>query len=312
MSFSYRVKDELAKQIPTARHCQIAELMAIVSFCGEVIQGEWLFIQVTTENELVARKCFTLLQKAFNIETCVLKKKSTWVVTITDEEDNLRVLQALKLIGESENHSEGLSTLADARILSRECCRRAYLRGAFLAVGSISDPEKFYHLEIVCTDSQKAKQIQDLVNTFTMDAKIIKRKKYDVVYLKEGNQIVDLLNIMEAHVALMDLENVRILKEMRNSINRKVNCETANIHKTVSASAAQIEDIIYIRDRFGLESLTENLEEIALARLAWPDATLTELGASLDTPVGKSGVNHRLRKIKAIADGYREKGGEQL
>ena len=138
------------------------------------------------------------------------------------------------------------------------------------------------------------------MNSFDVDAKIVERKKHFVVYLKEGAQIVDILNVMEAHVALMNLENVRILKEMRNSVNRKVNCETANISKTVNAA------VKHIREVMGLDSLPDNLKEMALLRLEYPEAPLKELGMYLDPPVGKSGVNHRLRKISEIADGLRE------
>ena len=145
-----------------------------------------------------------------------------------------------------------------------------------------------------------------------MDAKTVQRKKSYVVYLKEGSQIVDILNIMEAHVALMELENVRILKEMRNSVNRKVNCETANINKTVSAAVKQVEDITYLRDTIGFEKLSEGLEEIALARLAYPEATLKELGELLSPPVGKSGVNHRLRKLSEMAEKVRQEQGGLL
>ena len=146
-----------------------------------------------------------------------------------------------------------------------------------------------------------AEQLRDLINEFDFDAKIVARKKNHVVYIKEGAQIVDILNVMEAHVALMNLENVRIIKEMRNSVNRQVNCETANINKTVSAAVRQIEDIHYIEERAGLDSLPENLREIAEVRLKYPDAALKELGTCLQPPVGKSGVNHRLRKIAEIA-----------
>ena len=131
-------------------------------------------------------------------------------------------------------------------------------------------------------------------------------QKYQVVYLKEGSQIVDILNIMEAHVALMNLENVRILKEMRNSVNRKVNCETANISKTVNAAVKQLADIEYIRETAGLSYLPENLKEMALLRLEYPDAPLAELGTYLNPPVGKSGVNHRLRRISEMADSLRQ------
>jgi DNA-binding protein WhiA len=141
---------------------------------------------------------------------------------------------------------------------------------------------------------------------FDIDAGMVKRKKNFVLYVKEGSQLVDLLNVMEAHGALMELENVRIIREISGTVNRKVNCETANINKTVSAAVQQINDIILLRDKVGFDNLPEGLAEIAEVRLAKPEASLKELGDSLDPPVGKSGVNHRLRKIKEIANGLRE------
>jgi len=133
-----------------------------------------------------------------------------------------------------------------------------------------------------------------------------------VVYLKEGAQIVDMLNVMEAHVALMELENVRIVKDMRNRVNRTVNCETANLNKTVSAAVKQKDDIFFIRDHMGFQKLSKSLKDVAVARLEQPDATLKELGESLTPPVGKSGVNHRLRKLSEIADKLREVQGGKL
>jgi len=192
-------------------------------------------------------------------------------------------------------------------VIQQSCCRRAFIRGAFLASGSISDPEKFYHFEIVCAARPKAEQLKNMIATFGLDAKIVVRKKYYVVYIKEGSQIVDILNVMEAPISLMELENIRILKEMRNSVNRQVNCETANINKTVSAAVKQIEDITYIKDTIGFDGLPENLEQMARLRLLRPDATLKELGEALDPPVGKSGVNHRLRKLSTLAEELREK-----
>ena len=158
----------------------------------------------------------------------------------------------------------------------------------------------------------QAEQLRDTMNSFDVDAKIVERKKHFVVYLKEGAQIVDILNVMEAHVALMNLENVRILKEMRNTVNRKVNCETANINKTVSAAVKQVEDITYLKETIGFENLPEGLVEAALARLANPDLTLKELGAALNPPVGKSGINHRLRKLSELADKVRQEQGGLL
>ena len=142
----------------------------------------------------------------------------------------------------------------------------------------------------------------DVIHSFGIEAKSILRKKYYVVYIKESESIVDLLNVMEAHVALMNLENLRILKGMRNSINRRVNCEAANITKTVNAASRQIEDILFLRDHYGFEKLPDNLRQMAQVRLEYPEATLKELGEYLDPPVGKSGVNHRLRSLSEIAE----------
>ena len=190
--------------------------------------------------------------------------------------------------------------------IKNDCCRRAFIRGAFLTSGSMSDPEKFYHFEIVCSTERKAEFIQAILTGFSFDARIVQRKKYYVVYIKEGEQIVDLLNIMMAHRALLNLENVRILKEVRNSVNRQVNCETANLNRTVSAAVKQLDDINYIRDTVGLDSLSESLMEIAVLRAENTEVSLKELGQMLTPPVGKSGVNHRLRKISEIADELRQ------
>ena len=197
-------------------------------------------------------------------------------------------------------------------VIQETCCKRAFIRGAFLASGSMSDPEKSYHFEIVCATREKAEQIQKIMKCFELDGKIVLRKKSFVVYLKEGSQIVDLLNVMEAYVSLMEFENVRILKDMRNTVNRKVNCETANINKTVSAAVKQIDDIRYIQETKGLDKLPEGLKDMALTRLTYPEASLKELGSLLTPPVGKSGVNHRLRKLSEMAEELRTKQGGAL
>lgn len=319
MSFSSGVKDELSRQLNPARHCQIAEIAAILSLCGKIkISGQDHFsIEIHTENVAVARKYFTLLKKTFNIGTDVsirrnayLKRNRTYIVAVREHEDAIRVLQATKLLDEHGEVSENLSVVRNM-VVQNTCCRRAFIRGAFLASGSISDPEKFYHFEIVCATNAKAEQLRELIATFDIEAKIVRRKKYYVVYIKEGSQIVDILNVMEAPVALMELENIRILKEMRNSVNRQVNCETANINKTVSAAVKQMDDIRYIQATIGLDGLPDNLREMALVRLERPDATLKELGEALNPPVGKSGVNHRLRKLGILADDLRERSVKQ-
>ena len=308
--------EELSRQLSRARHCQIAEIAAIISLCGRIQISEYdrFCIKIHTENVAVARKYFTLLQKTFNINTDVsirqgmgVRRNRVYTVGIRRHQDALRVLRAAKLIGHHGEIEENLS-LAQNVVILQNCCRRAFIRGAFLAAGSISDPEKFYHFEIACAAKAKAIQLQSLISSFDLDARIVQRKKYYVVYIKEGSQIVDILNVMEATVSLMELENIRILKEMRGSVNRKVNCETANIHKTVSAAVRQVEDIITIRDKIGFDGLPENLKEIARLRLERPEATLKELGEALDPPVGKSGVNHRLRKLGSLAEKLRDGG----
>lgn len=313
MSFSQQVKEELSQQIPSARHCILAEIAAIISLCGRILitTADKYSVKIHTENIYVARKYFTLVRKAFNIKAEItirqnvyLKNSRTYTITVNDHESAIRILQSVRLIDEHMEICENMSIVHNVVIMN-SCCKRAFLRGAFLSAGSISKPEKSYHFEIVCTTSAKAEQLCSIIKFFEIDAKIVERKRYFVVYIKEGESIVDMLNIMEAHKSLMELENIRILKEMRNSVNRKVNCETANLNKTVSAAVKQLEDISIIRDTIGIGSLPKPLQEMAVARMENPDASLKELGTLMSPPVGKSGVNHRLRKISEIADGVR-------
>ncbi len=310
MSFSGNVKDELAGHVNMARHCQIAELAAILQFCGRIVRNEngENALYINAENETVLKKCFTLLRKTFNIESSVIKNDEILglnlehsTICISNRDLVWNIFQTLKLIGDN-GVFYGFDEPVNPLLIKNACCRRAFLRGAFLCTGSMSDPVKGYHLELVTDNERKAFQIQQVIREFELDAKIIRRKKYFVVYLKEGSNIVDFLNICEAHVSLMQFENERIVKEMRNSINRRVNCETANISKTVNAAAKQIQDIEKIRDRIGFSNLPENLREMAIVRMEYPDASLKELGQYLVPPVGKSGVNHRLRKLGEIAD----------
>ncbi|NLM12393.1 MAG: DNA-binding protein WhiA [Epulopiscium sp.] len=320
MSFSSQVKNELARQIENSRHCRIAEIAALINMCGEILihEDQKTTIKFQTENAAVARKYFTLLKKTFNINTEVLirknaqlKKNQTYFLWVTDTEQSNKLLKATGLIMEQEGRlirRRGIYPL----IIQSTCCKRAYIRGAFLGAGSLSDPEKAYHLEFVNQDYIHSQELKNLINLFQMDSKIVERKKHYIVYLKEGSQIVDLLNIMGAHLALMDLENVRIIKEMRNNVNRIVNCETANLNKTVSAAVQHLEDIEYIEQHMGLDSLPKSLEEVARLRVQYTEASLKELGAMLNPPVGKSGVNHRLRKISMIADRLREERGGSL
>lgn len=300
MSFSGEVKEELVKQLPTARHCQLAELAAILIYTGAVKEeGQSFCLDAQEESSFCLRKSCLLLQKTFEMSVSAEEiENGTKHFQINDSDNIKKVLQAIKYSKQD--------TLVNPVVIKSICCKRAFLRGTFLSIGSMSNPEKGYHLEFVCTTQAQARQIQEVLQVFEIEAKIVPRKKYQVLYIKESEEIVELLNIIGAHVSLMNLENLRILKDMRNSINRRVNCEAANITKTVNAATKQIEDIQFIRDHYGFDKLSPQLREIAEVRLDYPDATLKELGEYLEPQVGKSGVNHRLRKLGELADKLRE------
>ena len=314
MSFSTDVKNEIGRHTNHSRHCKIAELLALVLATGEVelAEGQTKLI-MRPETAVVSEKICQLIRELFDngIET-IQHSKYIEVVGV-DKTDQL--LQTIKLDEEEllqieENDITYVSSRGVAlqncqfprQVIQKDCCKKAFVRGIFLAAGSVNDPQKAYHFEIVVHNREMAEAVQQVINSFSLEAKVVKRKKYYVVYLKEGSMIVDILNVMEAHISLMDMENVRILKD----INRRVNCETANIKKTVNAARRQIEDIEYIERTKGLKYLNDSLRQLAEIRVTEPDANLAELGAMLDPPVSKSGVNHRLRKISSIANKLRE------
>lgn len=313
MSFSSEVKEELSRQICNAQHCRIAEIAAIISMCGSIIinADDKYSIKVRTETLAVARKYENLIKKAFHVHTEISirngaysKSTRTYTINVKSHEESMKILQATKLVNIYGEIEENLSVTNNI-VIMKNCCKRAFVRGAFMATGSINDPNKSYHFEIACSNEAKAEQIVNILNIFGIDGKTIARKGSCVVYIKEGEGIVDVLNVMEAHVSLMEMENVRILKGMSNYYNRQVNCETANIKKTVTTACRQIEDIQYIIDKVGINYLPNKLQDIAMVRLENPDSSLQELGELLNPPLGKSGVNHRLRKICEIADELR-------
>lgn len=306
MSFAYDVKEEIVKHISNTRHCQIAELAAIL-----VNVGQWQedgTIRLLTDHEQVLRKLDSLVKKLYNVdmvwvqEICYDPVKGEVPIYSIDSPELVEKISAS--IKKKEIKEKKVSDV----LLKNGCCKMAYLQGTFLCIGSMSDPEKSYHLEYVCSNEEQAKQVQELTRYADIEAKITQRKKYFVVYLKESAAIVEMLGILGAHKALMEMENFRILKEVRNSVNRVCNCDSANINKTINAAKKQSEDIIYLRDHYGFEKLPDNLREMALVRLEHPDTPLKELGEYLDPPVGKSGVNHRLRKLSEIAESHRLSG----
>ena len=317
MSFSGEVKKELAGQLPSSRHCRVASLAALLHCIGtfsRTADGR-LCLTLSTENEEAARKCFTLLEKTISIgDKCFIPdgappQNGRISGTIDAPQERLEALaDMLKVRLPQAGRTQTRESVSEL-LLRSGCCQRAFLRDTFLCIGSMSDPSKEYHLEYVCQGQAQAAQLAELLRGQGVEAREIRRKKYYVVYVKDSAEIITLLNLMGAHVGLMNMENSRILKEMRNSINRRVNCETANIEKTVTASHKQTEDIALLQASHRYKTLPESLKEMAELRLQYPDATLKELGNLLNPPIGKSGVNHRLRKLSELAERLREQDG---
>ena len=268
--------------MPNARHCRIAELAALVSCAATRENNRIVF---TGDNPLIRERFGILVRKLFAFDPDHM-----------GEEETGQLLETIKTNSD---------LVPDSVILKLSCCKRAFLRGAFIACGSMTDPEKEYHFEFV-TDGERAQMIIDSLMFFDIEAKSTDRKKSNVVYVKDSDRIVDILNVIEAHVALMSFENVRILKDMRNSVNRRVNCEAANIGKTITAAGRQIEDIEYLRESHLFSELSEDMKETAMLRLEHPDSSLAELGKLHGRPVGRSGVNHRLARLSEMAQKLRE------
>ncbi len=315
MSFSSKAKSEICRMAPRKPCCKLAELAALIHTSGTIqFSGrERVNVKVATENAFIARRIFMLVKSLYNIQPEVLvrknrrlRKNNNYVLLLPQSLIPQKILEDTYILyrdsdGNMEIHLDIAPTL-----VKRKCCKKAYLRGAFLGGGSVSDPEKAYHLEFIAHSESYGSSLCHLIQEFDLHAKLIERKNNFVVYLKEGEHIVNLLSLIGAHTALLNLENIRVYKDMRNNINRIVNCETANISKTINASIRQIENIEYLRDRVGFDKLPKNLREMAELRLSYPDSNLKELGLMISPPVGKSGVNHRLRKLDKIADDYKD------
>ncbi|HHT51493.1 MAG TPA: DNA-binding protein WhiA [Eubacteriaceae bacterium] len=312
MTFSTRTKNEISR-IPIGNNkAALAELSALIHMGGTIFfSGKSnIGFKITTENPAIARRVFSLLKIKFGTQTelsvkknAQLKKNNIYSIVVSSALGAEDILLQTGIIKQNpESNVKEINYEIPKKLIEEEKCKRAYLRGAFLGGGSISDPEKTYHLEFVTFNEKYSYELCKLINSFGLSAKVVQRKNNFVVYLKEGEQIVTILNIIQAHNALFELENIRIFKDMRNNVNRIVNCETANLSKTVNAALRQIENIKYIKDNMGLSKLPPNLREVAELRLNYQEASLKELGKMLIPPIGKSGINHRLRKIDKIAE----------
>jgi cell division protein WhiA len=308
VSFAAQTKKELTL-ISEPPCCQLTELGVMMTLNGTMRMTDGRqSLDIETENVATARRIYTELKELFHIHPEVLvrkkmrlKKNNVYAVRVSIQMES--VLDGLNLCA-----TEPLRDQVSVPKNDRACCRRAYLRGAFLAAGSVNDPGSgSYHLEISTATEEQAAQILEVMNQFGLNAKYIQRKKGYIVYLKEGEKIVDFLSIIGAHQALLKFEDVRILKGMRNQVNRLVNCETANMNKAISAAVRQLEVIRYIDDAIGLEKLPAHLREVAELRIRFPEVNLQELSARLGHKVSKSGLNHRFRKLEEIAEKLRVK-----
>ncbi|RJX40316.1 DNA-binding protein WhiA [Paenibacillus pinisoli] len=307
MSFAAQTKKELTL-IESDSCCERAELSALIRMNGSVsLSSRKVVLDISTENAAIARRIYSLIKKHFEVHVELLvrkkmrlKKNNVYIVRMPTHVQE--VLSELRIVSEGFMFTNGI----DKEIVRKPCCKRSYLRGAFLAGGSVNNPEgSSYHLEIASMYEEHCGALVDLANKFDLNARCIERKKGFIFYIKEGEKIIELLNIIGAHQALFKFEDVRIMRDMRNSVNRIVNCETANLNKTIGAAVRQIDNIKLLQKEIGLESLPEKLREVAEIRLQHPDLNLTEVGEMLRGKVSKSGVNHRLRKIDELAEKIR-------
>jgi len=311
MSFAARTKKELT-QLDIKPCCKRAELAAMIRMNGAVIiQNKRFSLDVTTENAAIARRMYTMLKELFGVHAELLVRKKMRL-----KKNNIYMMrvpfQVQEILHELHIANSNMTFVAgiNEELIRKSCCKRAYLRGAFLATGSVNDPEgSSYHLEMSSADYDHSVALLDHVNSYDLNAKLIDRKKAYVIYLKEVEKIIEFLNIIGAHQALLRFEDVRIVKGMRNQVNRLVNCETANLNKTIEASVRQIENIKLLARVVGLENLPQKLREVAEIRLQFPDINLKELGEMLPAKVSKSGVNHRLRKLDELAERVKEGKG---
>lgn len=314
MTFSSKIKNELSRTEISKTCCLKAEIAALVRTTGYInFKGfNKVEIEFSTENAAVARRIFKLLKILYNMHTDVsvkksnrLKKHNNYIIKIDDEKVK-DFLQDTMLIKGEEINFMNFDFEVPLKLVKKDCCKRAYIKGSFMGCGSISDPEKSYHAEFVSNHEQHSQGLCELMKTYDIKAKMIFRKNYYVTYVKESEQISDLMNVMGAHNALLEFENVRVVKETRNRINRVINCESANLDKIVDTSMRQIKLIKVLKRHKAVDKLPDNLRELAYLRLKHNNASLKELGEMLNPPLGKSGVNHRLKKIETIAEEFLE------
>ncbi|MGI5911564.1 MAG: DNA-binding protein WhiA [Syntrophomonadaceae bacterium] len=307
MSFSHDVRNELARVIPEKECCRKAELLGLIQTGAVVINAgeEKSALNLQALNAATARKIFKLMKESFGLQSTVrIEKRKHFsktriyeVITELFSNRDFPILQELQLISADKPNKE-----VNLDILGKTCCKRSYLRGIFLSRGFINRPEGEYHLEIVFNDERLLLKVQKILNRFQIKTRSFQRKNNLVLYIKESDKISDFLRVVGANRALLNFENVRIIKSMRNTVNRQVNCETANLAKTIDASVRQIDLIKRAMQKEGWTSLPSHLKELAILRTNYPDYTLRELGEMTNPKLSKPGVAYRMRKLEKIAE----------
>ncbi len=315
MSFASDARGEMVREKTDQFCCARAELAAALLFGGGISyrgRGKYL-LRVTSPDAFVVRHYFVLCKRFFGAtgEISTLRTEQlhmTRYQLLLPQEDSAAILEACGLLDEGALF--GLRAVPDDSAIAYACCRKAFLRGAFLLSGTVNNPERGYHLEFAAPSEELAEFVIKLLNYFEIFAKKACRKAKFVVYLKGGEQIADALTLMGAMNATMAMENVRVKKEVRNRINRQMNCDERNLARQIENAQAQIADIALIEREIGLKNLPAPLQEMARVRAEYPDGSLNALGEFCDPPIGKSGVNSRLRRLREIA--ARLRAGEEM
>ena len=316
MSFSSQVKGELFKSFPEKACCMLSELSALTQTCASLrLSGKGrVRVVYETENSDLAKRIFLLLKRRMEIVPSLefnrhkrLGGRRLSILSVSEAESR-RLLIALRMLEESEGGPvfRGVPRTA----MTRRCCRGAYVRAAFLGSGAITDPEREYHLEFTSTGS-RTETLTKILEKSGIPPLVTTRREAKVVYLRKGDDVVNCLALMGAHRSLMQMENTRIARDARNQANRGTNCDTANLKRQLSAGEKQARAIVNYSLAHSLGGLPKELQEIGRLRMLHPEASLTDLGQMLAVPLGKSGVNHRLRRLMALVETNQSSNGDE-
>ena len=298
MSFAYDVKAELCRAPLSRGCCAVAEGCGVLLYASTFSANE---VRIVTENDEFAARLPRLFQKAFGVKFDELpeeKKGGKLVLRITQEDKLDAIWRAL-----GYDRRAHFALHLNFALLEEECCRAAFLRGAFLSGGSVTDPQKRYHLELATSHVQAGREVEALLRDMGFEPKNVMRQGSFVTYFKSSEHIADLLTLIGAPGRALEIVSAKIEKEMRNTVNRRVNCDAANLDKTVTAACEQVDAFTRLTESGAINELPVKLQEVAVARLLQPELTLSELAATFDPPLTKSCLNHRIRKLMEIARG---------